>query len=64
LTIKHDDRLDALSGAVGYWLKAMGRNVEIAKREHRRDLLEKKLKRHIENAQGRPIQRKTCVVHS
>jgi hypothetical protein len=36
----------------------MGRNVEIAKREHKRNLLEKELKRHIENAQGRPIQRK------
>lgn len=40
----HDDRLDAVEGAVRYWTKSMARDNDKANRVHRESLLDKTLK--------------------
>ena len=54
-----DDRLDALAGAVAYWLEHMGRNEAVAAREHKEHLLDQELRKIIEYGQGRKVDRKT-----
>lgn len=49
----NEDRLDAVAGAVAYWLEHMGRNSQVAVKEHREALLQAELKRHMEHALGR-----------
>jgi hypothetical protein len=41
--LRHDDRLDALSIAVAYWIEHMGRDTEQAAAEHKEALLDKML---------------------
>lgn len=48
----HDDRLDALSGAVAYWVEQMGRDTEKAAEEHKEKLLEAELKKFSESVLG------------
>lgn len=48
----HDDRLDALSGAVQYWVDQMGRDTEKAAQEHREKLLEAELRKFQESVIG------------
>lgn len=52
--LKHDDRLDALEGAVGYWLEQMAQDVDIAAQRHREDALQKDLDKFMEDAMGAP----------
>ena len=54
--LRHDDRLDALAGAVAYWLENMGRNERQAAYEHKQSLLEAELTRHIEHSIGKKIK--------
>ncbi len=54
--LRHDDRLDAVAGAVAYWLENMGRNERQAAQEHKNLMLEKELKKHIEHAVGRKLK--------
>ena len=60
----NDDRLDALSMAVAYWLENIGQNVDKAKKDHRRALLEADLKRHVEFQIGRKLTPKSPTIGS
>ena len=48
----HDDRLDALAGAVRYWTLQMGRDTEKAAQEHKEKLLEAELKKFMRTVLG------------
>jgi hypothetical protein len=55
-SLAHDDRLDALAGAVQFWVESMARDVDKAHLDHKQELLMKELKRFQENIfnTGRP----------
>ena len=48
----HDDRLDALAGAVRYWVDMMSRNTDVAKVDRKAALLDAELERFLEHAIG------------
>ncbi|MCQ4158749.1 phage terminase large subunit [Roseomonas sp. GC11] len=50
--IKHDDRLDALSIAVHYWVENMAKDDEKAVDDHKQRLMEEELRRFMEEALG------------
>lgn len=50
--IVHDDRLDALSIAVNYWVETMDRDTDQALQEHRNELLDAELERFMEASIG------------
>lgn len=57
--LRHDDRLDALAGAVAYWLDQMDINSQKAEKTHNDDLLEQELLKFIEaTEQGSGVLRK------
>lgn len=47
-SLLHDDRLDALQMAVGYWVKSMGQDVDDAIADRREELLDRDLARFLE----------------
>lgn len=51
-SLRHDDRLDALSIAVAYWVEHMGRDTEQAAQEHKEALLDKMLEDFAETVLG------------
>lgn len=51
--LRNDDRLDALEGAVRYWVNHMAKDTEKAHEEYREQLLEKELKKFMESVLGR-----------
>jgi len=51
-SLLHDDRLDALAGAVHYWLEHMERDLDRAVADHRADLLDKELEEFAAHAFG------------
>lgn len=51
-SLLHDDRLDALAGAVAYWVEEMNRDLEKVEQDHKDRLLEEDLKVFMENALG------------
>ena len=57
----HDDRLDALSIAVGYWVETLDRDIQQAVQDHKKDLLEKELDKFMESSIGRPQKRDNWV---
>lgn len=59
-----DDRIEAIAGAVSYWLDHMTENSQEASRAHKQDLLDAELKRHIEHAVGRKIERKSPTLRA
>lgn len=50
--IRHDDRLDALSQAVGYWVEQMARGQEESLKAHKEELLQKELEHFMDHALG------------
>lgn len=54
--LRHDDRLDAVAGAVAYWLEHMGRNERQAHRDFKARTLDAELRRHIEHSVGRKLE--------
>ena len=46
--MKHDDRLDALSIAVAYWVEAMARDEDKAMQDYHAGELDRELKRFME----------------
>jgi hypothetical protein len=54
--LAHEDRLEALSMAVSYWIERLNRDKDEALFTHKEDLLQKDLDRFMENALGRPIE--------
>lgn len=47
-SLGHDDRLDALAGAVGYWLEQMGQHQATVAEKRREDILRKELIKHMD----------------
>ena len=45
-SLKHDDRVDVLAEAVGYWVNQVARDVDDAEKTHRDKLLDEALKAH------------------
>lgn len=50
--ISHDDRIDAVAMAVSYWVESMARDNEKASKTHKEKLLDKELKKFMQNALG------------
>lgn len=48
----HDDRLDALAGAVAYWVDAMNRDLEKVEQDHKDKLLDAELKTFMDHVLG------------
>ena len=48
--LKHDDRLDALAMAVGYWVESMSRDELDARDDYRQELIERDLERFVEGS--------------
>lgn len=59
--LAHDDRLDALSMAVGYWTERMAQDVDKKMVERRSRVLDKELKRFMQNVVGRKPRPKTWM---
>lgn len=57
----HDDRLDALSIAVGYWVETMDRDILKAVQDHKSDLLKEELDKFMTSSIGRPQKRDNWV---
>ena len=57
-----DDRLDAVAGAVQYWVDHMGRNERKAYNDHKQEKLDRELRKIIEHAQGRKIDRRCTAI--
>ncbi|MER9561004.1 phage terminase large subunit [Mesorhizobium sp. M0571] len=54
--LAHDDRLDAVAGAVAYWCEWMARNQTTAADQRKQELLDLELARFMENALGASLQ--------
>ncbi|MDX0270889.1 phage terminase large subunit [Sinorhizobium meliloti] len=50
--LAHDDRLDALAGAVAYWNEFMARNTDRAVADRKQELLDAELSRFMDNVLG------------
>lgn len=50
--LRHDDRLDALAGAIHYWTLKVGQNENRGIQEHKDKLLDMELRKFIHNASG------------
>jgi len=53
--LAHDDRLDALAGAVEYWTDRMARNVDQAAHDRRERIRQARFKRHLEHQISGPL---------
>ena len=51
-SLVHDDRLDALSMAVAYWVEQMAKDVDLALQEHKDNKLDDALEKFMESAVG------------
>ena len=52
-SMKHDDRVDVLAEAVGYWTEQLDRDSQDGERQHKERLLAEELKKHQKNCLGR-----------
>ena len=57
----HDDRLDALSMAVGYWVETLDRDIQQAVEDHKEELLKIELDKFMEASIGRPQKRDNWI---
>ena len=55
-SLAHDDRLDVLSMAVGYWVEQMAKDVDLAMNDRKNHLMRQELNRFMQNAVGRKPQ--------
>jgi hypothetical protein len=55
-SLAHDDRLDVLSMAVGYWVEQMAKDVDLAMHDRKNHLMRQELNRFMQNAVGRKPQ--------
>ncbi len=53
--LPHEDRLDAVAGAVHYWVEAMARDTDRANKDHKQTLLKAELKKFMTNVSGKSI---------
>ena len=56
-SLKHDDRLDALSIAVNYWVENMAQDADRGIAREKADLLDKELEKFMDHALGRGSSR-------
>lgn len=54
--LAHDDRLDALAGAVAYWNEFLARNTDKAVADRKQELLDAELARFMDNVLGASIE--------
>lgn len=52
--LAHDDRVEALAGAVAYWTDRMARDNASAEADHKEDLLRRELEQFVENCYHTP----------
>jgi hypothetical protein len=57
----HDDRLDALSIAVGYWVETLDRDIQQAVEDHKEELLDLELEKFMESSIGRKQKRDNWI---
>lgn len=57
----HDDRLDALAGAVAYWVEQMGRDVDEAVETAKNERLDEELKKFTEGILGGSMEEPTWL---
>ena len=57
----HDDRLDALSIAVNYWVETLDRDIQQAVEDHKNDLLKEELDKFMEASIGRKPKRDNWI---
>jgi len=62
-SLRHDDRLDALAMAVGYWVEHMASDTDRAVEEHKEKLRDDELKRFMDHAYGRTTQPEQGWIH-
>lgn len=64
--LRHDDRLDAVAGAVRYWVDQMGVDVEDAEQDRQQELLDQELEQFMDHVLGREARsrEKTWVKHA
>lgn len=55
-SLAHDDRLDALAGAVSYWVEYLARNDKTSSEQLKSDLLDKELERFMDNVLGSSLR--------
>lgn len=60
----HDDRLDALSMAVGYWVEHMARDNDKAVYQMRNDAMQDELRKFVGHALGRKPRKPTWFSHN
>jgi hypothetical protein len=51
-SLRHDDILEAVYGAVNYWVEAMARDEQQARKDHKNELLDKELEVFMDHALG------------
>jgi len=59
--LAHDDRLDALSMAVGYWSERMAQDVDKRMNERKSKILDRELRKFLEHTIGRRPKPKTWM---
>lgn len=50
--LAHDDRLEAVAGAVAFWIESMNRDLEVVVKEHREKLLDEDLRKFVDFCTG------------
>lgn len=55
-SLRHDDRVEALAGAVAYWVNQLAKDQTQVEREHKEKLMDEELKRFIKHATGRTLR--------
>lgn len=51
-SLAHDDRLDALAGAVGYWVEQMAQDADMSVKEHNEAMFDRELEKFKQNILG------------
>lgn len=51
-SLRHDDRLDALSMAVGYYVEQMNKDEALGEQAHKQDMLDMELEKFMDNARN------------
>lgn len=60
--LKHDDRLDAVEGAVRYWVQQMARDTDNAAQSYHEEQLQKELERFMNHVIGHQVNHNTWMV--
>lgn len=62
-SLRHEDRLEALSGAVAYWVQQLGVDVKKAEQRHQDKKMDKAIREHLESqVLGRKVKKNRNVL--